>query len=422
MDPWELIISPFLRGVDGSLTSSWEELPFQDDPFSLDAFEDHLDIEARRGLTESEAIQARRITTLDAPDAIDTGISEQQETAGLHRLAGFKLPRGTRGERIADTRALLKGVGPGESQGSGHILDLARTQLGTPYVFGASNPGTAFDCSGFAAWAYQRAFGISLPHQSTAQAKELDKVERDDLQPGDLVFFSYGRLGQGVIDHVEIYMGDGKMIGTANTTDDLDIDTVDWEHFVQGGRAPGVASNPEVARSRQTGNRGKPQATDVSTSGPVLAPLALSQGPAAFSAVIDAMFSGQDPVVTETPPKFRGGQAAVNRQLYKGFVDAGRPDLARMVGTKEFESWVRAESGYRPDVVSQHFEGHGVNYGLFQFWEGHDWTQEYVQNGTFTATPYEQAKLVARYFSHLTPAKIREYAEQIAAGDYHGWG
>ena len=35
---------------------------------------------------------------------------------------------------------------------------------------------------------------------------------------------------------------------------------------------------------------------------------------------------------------------------------------------------------------------------------------------------YEQAQLVAKYFSHLTPQKIREYAKQIANGSYHGWG
>jgi cell wall-associated NlpC family hydrolase len=418
---FEAFLAPFFQGRDGTLTGSWEDLPYRSDPLALDPFEEFLDIEARREFSEQEQIQARRLTTLDAPDALDTGLPEGTDTElkGLQRMAGIKLPTAaTRGERVADTRAALRGVDPSNARGAGGIIDLAKTQLGTNYVFGASNPGVAFDCSGFAAWAYQRAFGISLPHQSTAQAEQLNKVERDDLQPGDLVFFSYGRLGAGVIDHVEIYMGDGRMIGTANTTDDLDIDQVDWEHFVQGGRADGVVD---------TGGGPKNEVISKVKQVPVehtqtLAPLGLSSGAPAFSAVIDALFSSDTtPIVTE---KVMGGTAegSVERQLQRGFIDAGRPDLARMVGTKEFDAWIRAESGWRPDVVSQYYEGHGVNYGLFQFWEGHAWTQQYVKNGEFTASPYQQAKLVAKYFGHLTPAKIREYAEQVRNGDYHGWG
>jgi hypothetical protein len=100
---------------------------------------------------------------------------------------------------------------------------------------------------------------------------------------------------------------------------------------------------------------------------------------------------------------------------------AGRPDLAKMVNTKDFQTWIGAESGWNVSSVSQYFPGHGRNFGLFQFWQGHDWTSEYLIGGEWTATPYEQALLVARHFSGLTPADIRRYADEVRSGSYAGW-
>jgi hypothetical protein len=120
-------------------------------------------------------------------------------------------------------------------------------------------------------------------------------------------------------------------------------------------------------------------------------------------------------------PSFDGDEGDVKTQLYQGFMDAGRPDLAKMVGTQDFQTWIGAESGWNADSVSQFFPNHGRNYGLFQFWQGHDWTNQYLQGGQWTATPYEQAQLVVKYFN-LTPEDIKNYAAQIRAGEYKGWG
>jgi peptidoglycan DL-endopeptidase CwlO len=67
----------------------------------------------------------------------------------------------------------------------------ALTKVGAPYAMGAAGPG-AFDCSGLVMWALQRA-GMSAPHSSFAQFALGRKVERSDIQRGDLVFFdSFG--------------------------------------------------------------------------------------------------------------------------------------------------------------------------------------------------------------------------------------
>ena len=112
--------------------------------------------------------------------------------------------------------------------------------LGTPYVFGSANPpggaggaGATFDCSGLTQF-LARKVGVNLTHQAKVQATELKRLGRNELRPGDLVFFSYGRLGSA-IDHVGIYIGGGKMIDTSNPTSDLKVADVDWDNFVQGG-------------------------------------------------------------------------------------------------------------------------------------------------------------------------------------------
>jgi cell wall-associated NlpC family hydrolase len=76
--------------------------------------------------------------------------------------------------------------------------------LGLPYVWGATGPGS-YDCSGLtqAAW---KAAGVSLPRTTYTQINAGTRVARDQLQPGDLVFFYSG------VSHVGIYVGGGRMI------------------------------------------------------------------------------------------------------------------------------------------------------------------------------------------------------------------
>ena len=90
------------------------------------------------------------------------------------------------------------------------IVDFAKQYLGKPYVYAASGPDS-FDCSGFTMFVYSH-FGYSLPHTATGQSKHGEYVAKEDLQPGDLVFFTdYSDPSSG-IGHVGIYVGDGNFI------------------------------------------------------------------------------------------------------------------------------------------------------------------------------------------------------------------
>jgi cell wall-associated NlpC family hydrolase len=88
------------------------------------------------------------------------------------------------------------------------VIDYACAQLGKPYQWAASGPGS-FDCSGLTMMAWSQA-GVSLPHLASAQYSDGTHISRSALQPGDLVFAS----GLG---HVGIYIGNNLMIHAPHT-------------------------------------------------------------------------------------------------------------------------------------------------------------------------------------------------------------
>jgi cell wall-associated NlpC family hydrolase len=101
------------------------------------------------------------------------------------------------------------------------VVGVAMSQLNTPYVWGGAAPG-GFDCSGLVMWAYAQV-GVSLPHSSYAQYGYGVPVSKDQLQPGDLVFFD----GLG---HVGIYIGGGQFVHAPHTGDVVKISSLseDW--------------------------------------------------------------------------------------------------------------------------------------------------------------------------------------------------
>lgn len=95
------------------------------------------------------------------------------------------------------------------------IVEYAKKYLGCKYVYGASGPNT-FDCSGFTMYVLKN-FGVTLSHSATAQSKVGTYVEKENLMPGDLVFFTDYETGNG-IGHCGIYVGDGNFIHASSGT------------------------------------------------------------------------------------------------------------------------------------------------------------------------------------------------------------
>ncbi|WP_413543565.1 C40 family peptidase [Citricoccus nitrophenolicus] len=106
---------------------------------------------------------------------------------------------------------------------------------GVGYVWGGNGP-TGYDCSGFTQNAFAQA-GIELPRNSKAQyAAASQYVSLDNLQVGDLVFWSNNGSASGIY-HVAMYIGDGKIAHARNPQMGVAVTDVDYSPWNMMGTA-----------------------------------------------------------------------------------------------------------------------------------------------------------------------------------------
>ncbi|MBQ1079673.1 MULTISPECIES: C40 family peptidase [unclassified Nocardiopsis] len=148
---------------------------------------------AEEAVTQSEAALEEQAAVLESLGGVDPTVGEAADTGG---------------GSAAGTAAVS-----GDVQA---VLDFARAQIGKPYVWGGTGPD-GYDCSGLtqAAWAQA---GVSLPRTTYDQVNAGTPVSRDQLQPGDLMFF----YDVSAPSHVGIYAGNGMMIHGSNPSKPLE--------------------------------------------------------------------------------------------------------------------------------------------------------------------------------------------------------
>ena len=100
------------------------------------------------------------------------------------------------------------------------VVDFALQFEGNPYVYGGTSLTNGADCSGFVI----ANFGYSLPRVAAAQCDASTKKDISQIEPGDLVFY-----GSGAIDHVALYIGDGKIIHASGAATGIKISNYDYE-------------------------------------------------------------------------------------------------------------------------------------------------------------------------------------------------
>lgn len=108
--------------------------------------------------------------------------------------------------------------------------------LGVPYRRGGIAADTGFDCSGFVRAMYQSTVGLVLPRRANEQAAATQKIDKQDLQPGDLVFFNTMRRA---FSHVGIYIGDGKFIHSPKPGAQVRVESMGqgyWQRRFDGAR------------------------------------------------------------------------------------------------------------------------------------------------------------------------------------------
>ena len=121
-----------------------------------------------------------------------------------------------------------------------NLVNYAMQFLGLPYVSAGNSLATGTDCSGFTRLIYQQ-FGISLGRTVSSQLYSGTYVSRDDLQPGDLVFYSYG----SVASHVAIYIGNGTIIHESTPKYGVKLSSVNIMNYITARRL--ITANVETA-------------------------------------------------------------------------------------------------------------------------------------------------------------------------------
>ncbi len=120
------------------------------------------------------------------------------------------------------------------------IATLAKKKLGKRYVWGATGQRNTFDCSGFTNYVYKKN-GINIPRTSINQSKFGKFVSRSNLKKGDLVFFDTSKRRKGYVNHVGIYLGNGKFIHASSAKKKVVITSLSKKFYSQrykGARRP----------------------------------------------------------------------------------------------------------------------------------------------------------------------------------------
>jgi cell wall-associated NlpC family hydrolase len=173
----------------------------------------------RFGVSPQEIARANNINlnkTLQIGDKLAIPSQGRKQIARSHLAKGKKTIIAKKGQTSSNKG---KGV-PG-------VVGTALSYQGTRYSYGGLS-SRGFDCSGFVKYVYQR-HGLNLPHNAAGQYGYGKPVSKGELQPGDLVFFRTGR-SRG-INHVGIYIGNGKFIHASSAKGRVKIDSLNEGYY-----------------------------------------------------------------------------------------------------------------------------------------------------------------------------------------------
>lgn len=111
---------------------------------------------------------------------------------------------------LAQTEAEEQAAAEAESSAARrqNVVNYALQFIGGKYRAGGNDPNTGADCSGFVKYIMQNGAGVSMNRSSSSQASQGVQISVDQMQPGDLLFYSNGSR----INHVAMYIGDGQIV------------------------------------------------------------------------------------------------------------------------------------------------------------------------------------------------------------------
>lgn len=140
------------------------------------------------------------------------------------------------------------------SEKASELVVTAMGFLGVPYRRGGNTVDSGFDCSGFVKAMFEQTVGLILPRKAAQQAAATQKIDRADLQPGDLVFFNTMRHA---FSHVGIYIGEGKFIHSPKPGAEVRVESMSlayWKQRFDGARRvpTGLPETPALQAAQTT--------------------------------------------------------------------------------------------------------------------------------------------------------------------------
>jgi cell wall-associated NlpC family hydrolase len=131
------------------------------------------------------------------------------------------------------------------------LINNAMQLIGVRYRWGGNTPQSGLDCSGFVRYVFNDTFGFLLPRKSAQMSKVGLQIGKEELRPGDLVFFNTMRHA---FSHVGIYVGDNKFIHAPSKGKSIRVDDmtkVYWEKRYNGARRLDNTNNFDVMSEEQ---------------------------------------------------------------------------------------------------------------------------------------------------------------------------
>ncbi|RKO61680.1 Cell wall-associated hydrolases (invasion-associated proteins) [Caldibacillus debilis GB1] len=179
-------------------------------------------------------------------EALSKALDNRLNYLRLHLLQQTKFPLG---EYDLEKLPQTKDVSPFVQA----LLNEALRYLGYPYHWGGTDPKSSFDCSGLVQWSFKQV-GIELPRTAAQQFLVTRRLDPSAIEPGDLVFFSYGKG----ISHVGIYIGKGKMVNAQESGVKIAPLQGYWQRYIVGfGRVPEIERKKNEPPSEKKLEKGK---------------------------------------------------------------------------------------------------------------------------------------------------------------------
>lgn len=171
--------------------------------------------------------------------ALAVSAARAAPTAAEDDLQAFMAEKGVLG-RLDNVRERI-------TDATSELVVTAMGFLGVPYRRGGNTIETGFDCSGFVKAIYEQTVGLVLPRKADEQAAATQVIDKQDLRPGDLVFFNTMRRA---FSHVGIYVGDGKFIHSPRPGAEVRVENMGgsyWQRRFDGARRVLVSPPPSRA-------------------------------------------------------------------------------------------------------------------------------------------------------------------------------